>query len=171
MGKLTPKQEAFALAYLEAGNASEAYRQAYNVTSATPKSVNEAASKLLKNAKVAARIAAIQGEAASKVTLSLERTLRQVASIAYVDPRRLFDAKGALLQPKDWPDDIAAAVASIEVTREGSIKVKLWDKNSALDKAMKHQGLFELDNKQKTDPIAEAIAQIAANNIPLPVRP
>ena len=28
--KLTPKQEAFILAYLETGNASEAYRRAYN---------------------------------------------------------------------------------------------------------------------------------------------
>ena len=29
--KLTPKQESFCLAYIETGNASEAYRQAYDV--------------------------------------------------------------------------------------------------------------------------------------------
>ncbi|SQE31532.1 Terminase small subunit [Mannheimia haemolytica] len=29
MTELTPKQEAFCLAYIETGNASEAYRQAY----------------------------------------------------------------------------------------------------------------------------------------------
>jgi phage terminase small subunit len=40
-----------------------------------------------------------------------------------------------------------------EVTVDGAVvgqvkKVKLWDKNSALEKAMKHLGLFEKDNSQ-----------------------
>jgi phage terminase small subunit len=35
----------------------------------------------------------------------------------------------------------------------------------------KMNGDFELDNRQKSDPIAEAIAAVQANNIPLAVRP
>jgi phage terminase small subunit len=35
----------------------------------------------------------------------------------------------------------------------------------------KMNGDFELDNRQKSDPIAEAIAEVQANNIPLAVRP
>jgi hypothetical protein len=31
------------------------------------------------------------------------------------------------------------------------IKVKLWDKNAALEKALKHLGLYERDNRQKSE--------------------
>ncbi|MGU9998175.1 terminase small subunit, partial [Bordetella avium] len=37
---LTPKQEAFALAYVETGNASEAYRRAYSAERMKPETVN-----------------------------------------------------------------------------------------------------------------------------------
>lgn len=37
---LTQKQEAFALAYFETGNASEAYRRAYNAENMKPESIN-----------------------------------------------------------------------------------------------------------------------------------
>ena len=36
---LTPKQENFCLAYLETGNASEAYRRAYDVANMKPESI------------------------------------------------------------------------------------------------------------------------------------
>ena len=36
--KLTPKQEAFVLAYIETGNASEAYRRAYNAENMSERS-------------------------------------------------------------------------------------------------------------------------------------
>ncbi len=58
---MSPKQETFCQAYLELGNASAAYRLAYNVAKNTkPESVWESASKLLSNPKVASRIAELQ---------------------------------------------------------------------------------------------------------------
>lgn len=57
---MTPKQEAFARKYVETGSASAAYRAAYNCSKTTDKSVHENACKLLKNAKVAPRIAQLQ---------------------------------------------------------------------------------------------------------------
>ena len=58
---LTPKQEAFAQAYVEAGNASEAYRQCYNVRETTkPESVWQSACRLLADVKVASRVAQLQ---------------------------------------------------------------------------------------------------------------
>ena len=46
--KLTPKQEAFCLAYLETGNASEAYRRCYNTsTNMAAATVNREAARLL----------------------------------------------------------------------------------------------------------------------------
>lgn len=56
MVKLTPKQENFCLAYLETGNASEAYRRAYDAESMSEQVVWKEASKLLDNPKVAVRL-------------------------------------------------------------------------------------------------------------------
>ena len=41
----------------------------------------------------------------------------------------------------------------------------------ALELIARMNGDFEVDNKQQADPIAEAIAHVAANNRPLAVRP
>jgi phage terminase small subunit len=53
---LTPKQENFCLAYLETGNASEAYRRAYSAENMKPDSINVNACKLLADAKIALRL-------------------------------------------------------------------------------------------------------------------
>ena len=58
--KLTIKQEAFARAYVETGNASEAYRRAYDSSKMKPESVNESASRLLADVKITARLAELR---------------------------------------------------------------------------------------------------------------
>jgi hypothetical protein len=63
--ELTAKQEAFALAYVETGNAAEAYRRAYDVKAATThSSIYVAASRLMDNPKVMLRVAELQKQAA-----------------------------------------------------------------------------------------------------------
>lgn len=52
---LTPKQEAFCLSYVETGNASEAYRRAYDAANSKPETINRTAKELLDNPKIAAR--------------------------------------------------------------------------------------------------------------------
>ncbi|PQA72210.1 terminase small subunit [Brucella oryzae] len=70
---LTPKQEAFARAYVETGNASEAYRMAYEVKPTTkPETVWVKASELLANGKVTVRVQELQGKAAQKVAVTVE---------------------------------------------------------------------------------------------------
>ena len=69
---LTPKQEAFCLAYMETGNASEAYRLAGYSTKATPKTINEAASRLLKDSKVVARLSTLRERAVKKTLVTVE---------------------------------------------------------------------------------------------------
>lgn len=54
--KLTPKQEAFCLAYLETGNASEAYRQAYSTSKMKTETITRKAKELLDNGKITARL-------------------------------------------------------------------------------------------------------------------
>jgi phage terminase small subunit len=73
--------------------------------------------------------------------------LREVARLAFSDHRRLYNSDGTLKRPDELDDDTAAAVASVEVFEqyEGrgksrtlvgyTKKVKLSDKNAALDKS------------------------------------
>jgi len=57
---ITPRQVNFAVEYLETCNASEAYRTAYNTGNMQAKTVWEAASRLLHNSKVVAKIEEIR---------------------------------------------------------------------------------------------------------------
>lgn len=101
-----------------------------------------------------------------KMELTTERTLREIARLAYVDPRKFFHADGTPKHIQELDDDTAAALAGMEVTEEwtgtgeGRVqtgvtkKYKLADKNAALEKAMKHLGEYEADNRQR-NPIQE----------------
>lgn len=75
MAGLTPKQEAFCQAYIETGNASEAYRKAYAADRMKPESVNRKAKELLDNGKITARIAALQGEHRQRHNLTVDDLL------------------------------------------------------------------------------------------------
>ena len=75
---LTPKQEAFALAYVETGNASEAYRRAYSAEKMKPASVAVNASKLLADAKVALRVQELQAKAVERHETTVDDILREL---------------------------------------------------------------------------------------------
>ena len=60
MPKLTIKQEKFVLKYLECGNASEAYRFAYNCSKMSDNAIWNAASILMDDPKVTQRIICIR---------------------------------------------------------------------------------------------------------------
>ncbi|WP_026384697.1 terminase small subunit [Achromobacter xylosoxidans] len=75
---LTPKQEAFALAYLETGNASEAYRRAYNAAKMKPAVVAVKASELLAHGKVSVRVAELQAAHAERHKLTVDDLLREL---------------------------------------------------------------------------------------------
>jgi phage terminase small subunit len=78
---LTAKQEAFAQAYIETGNASEAYRRAYDCSRSKPNGIHVSASQLLADPKVALRVAALQANAAERAVLTLEGHLLELASL------------------------------------------------------------------------------------------
>jgi phage terminase small subunit len=68
---LTPKQEAFCLAYVLSGNATEAYKQAGYSDGMATKTASEAASRLLKNSKVVARLAELRAPAAEAAVMTI----------------------------------------------------------------------------------------------------
>ena len=77
MAELNPKQEKFAQLYVQLGNASEAYRQAYNST-AKPESVNVNASKMLSDTKVSLRVEEIREALRANHGITLQDLLKEL---------------------------------------------------------------------------------------------
>ncbi len=80
-GGLTQRQEAFCLAFVETGNASEAYRRAYKPKRMSAKSIHEKASHILAEGKVRARVADLRGKAADQAVLTLVDHLSKLAEL------------------------------------------------------------------------------------------
>ena len=70
---LSPKQEAFARAYVETGNASEAYRRAYDADNMKPEVVKVKACELLKNGNVAVTVEALKAKHAKRHDITVDR--------------------------------------------------------------------------------------------------
>jgi len=114
--------------------------------------------QLLKHVKISQRVSELHEQAASRIVLTKSRVLREVARIAFFDIRRCYDAFGNLLPISDLDPDTAAAIQGIEKdelfadSANGQVKVgytkkiKVADKNSALDKLMKFYGLYKTDD-------------------------
>lgn len=153
---LTEKREHFCLLFVTGngelrGNASACVRAVFNMAKAKPTTINRRAKELLDNSHIQARISALRASAAERAEIKDADIIRETARLGISDIRRLIGENGEILPPAQWPDDAAAAVSALEVIEEqsedGSVrrryKVKLWDKNPALEKLMKHRGLFK----------------------------
>jgi phage terminase small subunit len=75
---LTPKQERFVLEYLACGNASEAYRAAYNASKMKPQTVHDTACTLLQHPEVAPRIKAAQAEAVKRNEVTVDSLVAEL---------------------------------------------------------------------------------------------
>lgn len=144
------RHEAFAQGVAKGLSASEAY------IAAGYKESRSAASRLSANVNIEARIAELVGRGAEKAEVNVARVLNELARIGFSDLRRIFTEDGLLKPPTSWDNETAAAIASVKVvTRPGGDvdedgnkqvehvhEIKLWDKNSALEKLAKHLGMF-----------------------------
>lgn len=79
---LTPKQEAFCLAYMETGNASEAYRMAYDADGMKGATVNRSAKELLENPKITARLSTLRERAVERTMVTVDMLTANLLRIA-----------------------------------------------------------------------------------------
>lgn len=145
---LNQMQQSFVDQYLVDLNATQAaIRAGYSVKTAASQG-----QRLLKHPDVAEAVQVRRSQLQSVTQITQERWLREWARIGFSDLRAIFDADGRLKPLADLDDDVAAAIASVEVTEklvpggEGEIerlrKVKVWDKPSALTQIGRHFGWF-----------------------------
>ena len=75
---MTPKQEQFARLYVETGNASEAYRQAYNADNMKPETVTNEAYKLLQDPDISAMVDDLKAEARQRHAVTVGDLLHEL---------------------------------------------------------------------------------------------
>lgn len=100
--KLTNKQEKFVLGLIEGKSQRASYREAYPKCKASDKTVDEYASRLLKNSKVLARYEELRGrlvqEAEDDAIITAKEVLSEIASIAKDDISNYLDFRGEVTQ-------------------------------------------------------------------------
>lgn len=157
--KLTHQRQTFVREYLKDKNAKQAaIRAGYSAKSAESRS-----SRLMAVAAIEASILEEMKWQTVRLELSADRVLTEAMRLAFTDPRSYFKDDGTMKEICDLDDDAAASLASIEIEElfdrvEGEKihighvkKIKFWDKNSAIEKLMKHLGLIK-DRHEHTGP-------------------
>jgi phage terminase small subunit len=123
--RLKPKVQRFCYEYVIDFNGTQAaIRAGYR-----PRSARVLASQFLAKPNIQAAVSALAKRQAEKLELTAERVITEVCRIGFADVRKLFDEAGRLKNPKDWDDDIAAAVESYDAKTK---TVRLVQKNAAL---------------------------------------
>lgn len=127
-------------------------------------------SRLLDEPEVKRMLAERRAELVAKYELTTDMVLRSLVQELTFDPRKLFDSDGELIPVTELDDDTAAALTGMETVQIGSAdapvfirKFKWGSKSAAREQAMKHLGLFEKDNKQRSDPFAEFLSSMRSS--------
>ncbi len=147
---MNQKQKAFATEYVIDYNATQAaIRAGYS-----EKAAYNQGNRLMKNDEVQAMIGELEEAASERTAITKDMVVKELAKIAFVDPRKLFDEEG---RPKDirfLDPDTAAALSSVDIYEEfdyngdekelsGYTKKYKWaDKLRALEMLGKHLGMF-----------------------------
>ena len=172
---LTIKQGKFCNKYLECGNASEAYRFAYDCSKMSDDSVWCNASQLLSDTKVTQRVKELQTELQKASDISKERVLEELGAILearitdYVNlvtervplPQSKRDKKAGVpveytevqkLVFKDFDQLTDRQVRAIESIKEGKngIELKLHGKSWTIERISKMLG-YDAPEKKEID--------------------
>ena len=146
---MTPKQALFIQEYLIDLNATRAAIAA----GYSPKTAYSIGQRLLKHVEIQGALEEAMKKRGQRTEITQDRILRELARIAFADPRDVSDWGPGGVTLKDsasLSDDDAAAVAEVSQTiteSGGSIKAKMYDKQRALELLGKHLGMF-VDKKQ-----------------------
>jgi len=155
--KLTPKREKFALVvatgYNEDGtkkNQADAYRECFNTSKMTDKSVWELASRLMSDVKVKSRVDELKEKVAQKAVVDAAYVLNRLHEIDQMDVLDILDDEGTIKPIREWPKIWRQYLSGIDVIELSSMgegdekktailkKIKWPDKVKNLELLGKH---------------------------------
>jgi len=141
---MTPKQARFVEEYLIDLNATQAaIRAGY-----TAKRADAIGYENLLKPEIQQAVQTAMRERSAQTGITAERVLREIARIAFADPRRVMSwgPVGVVVRDSsELTDEEAAIVSEVSETRKdsgGSIRIKLNDKLAALEKLARHTNVY-----------------------------
>ena len=137
---LTPKQEKFCREFIKCGNASEAYRKAYNAENMKPETINRKASELLDNGKITARVQELDKEKKNE---------------AIADAQEIQETLTRLLRGEEQEECVAVESIGDYQSRATIIKKQVTPKDriKAGETLAKMRGYFDITIKLDNKPI------------------
>lgn len=148
------RRERFVEAYITNGGNG---KQAAITAGFAEKGAEVTASKLLREPKVSEAIAQRAKSVANKYRLTTELAAKTIYQELTFDPAKLYREDGSLKDVTELDEDTRMALVSVEFEQIGGKdspvtvrKVKWAARHQAREQLMKHLGMFEADNKQKS---------------------
>lgn len=150
---MTDAQKRFCDEYLIDLNATRAYRVAYPNCKKS-ETARKLGSRMMTNDDVQNYIADKMKEREQRTEITQDMVIKELAKIAFLDIRKLYNENGKLKNIADIDNDTAGAIASLETLEEyegyrdyrekigDTQKVKLLDKTKALELLGRHLGIF-----------------------------
>ena len=141
VAKLTAKQQRFCDEYLIDLNASQAaIRAGYS-----PKTAEQAASRLLTIVKVSDEIKRKMAERSKRTGINQDRVVQELAKLAFVNIADVVDLDNATVRRSATDEDLAC-IQSVKMKPSESgteREIKLYDKKASLELLGRHLGMFK----------------------------
>ena len=112
-------------------------------------SADVAASRLLKNVDIRARVAELMAPALERTEVTVERVLKEMACHAFCDITEIFESDGECLtikDPRTLPEELRRSIIGVKVTRVGEMityEFKFANKQRALESLARHLQMFK----------------------------
>lgn len=144
--KLTPKQARFVEEYQVDLNATAAARRA-GYSKNTCESIGY---ENLRKPQIQAALSQSQKERSHRLGITADRVVSEIAAVAFAQLTDVFtwrDNKVTLVDSERLEESSKKSIAEVKQTADGSLQVKLHDKNQALDKLCRHLGLYDAEKR------------------------
>ena len=163
--RLNDKQRAFALALPLAASQKAAARLAGYAS----KTAEAKAFQLAQHPDVVTVAEHVSQTAIRGVALSVERTLQELADVAFLDPVDIFDERNCVKPITEWPQAARRAVSSFDVVDhpEGkgrTVKIRFAGKVEAADKLLRALGAYapeKIEHSHRIDGLGGLLAKLA----------
>jgi phage terminase small subunit len=93
-----------------------------------------------------------------KADLTAQMVIDELQKLGFSNIKDFAEAGNKIKDISELPDEITAAVESIQTGPKGT-KLKLYDKKAALGDLGRHFGIFEKDNAQKPVLITDTLTE------------
>lgn len=141
VARLTAKQQRFCDEYLIDLNATQAaIRAGYS-----PRTAEQAASRLLTIVKVSDEIAREMAERSKRTGINQDRVVKELAKLAFVNIADVVDLENATVRMSATDEDLACIQSvKIKPSEFGTEReIKLYDKKASLELLGRHLGMFK----------------------------